>query len=115
MEDSIHPTIVFNNPTSYPLKVSGNLSNDKGYHISPEKISLTLPPHTKESQQLTVTSSTNSRLDLSKLNSIEINLTGSSQYDTVQYQLPGKKQLLLSWKYRDSQIEKCRRIGTNKF
>jgi hypothetical protein len=99
LEESIHPTILFNNPTSYPLKVSGNLSNNKGYRISPEKISLTLSPRSKESQQLKVTSSDNASLDLSKLNSIEINLTGSSQVDTVQYQLTAKKQLLLSWKY----------------
>jgi hypothetical protein len=115
LEESIHPTILFNNPTSYPLKVSGNLSNNKGYRISPEKISLTLSPRSKESQQLKVTSSDNASLDLSKLNSIEINLTGSSQYNTVQYQLPGKKQLLLSWKYLIPQLKNAGELALKNF
>jgi predicted phosphodiesterase len=115
-EKSINPTILFDNPTSYPLKIYGILSNDnKGYHISPEKISLTLQPQERGSQQLTVTSSTNSKLDLSKLHSITINLTAASQYDTVQYKLSAEKQMLLSWKYVLPELNNAEELAEANF
>lgn len=96
---SVSPVIIFNNPTPYPLKISGNLSGMAGYKISPQKIDLTVPPHTKQNQLLTLTSTADSTLDLSALPFAEISLQGAYRFDTATYELPATKRLLLDWKH----------------
>ncbi len=98
-EKSISPVIIFNNPTSYPLKIFGNLPNRANYRISPQKIDLTIPPHNKQTQQLTITSNTDSLLNLSTLPFVEVSLQGAYRFDTVTYELPATKRLLLDWKH----------------
>lgn len=98
-EESIDPFIVFQNPNTHPLKISGRLSKDKRYHIHPEMINVTIPPQSSDTQRLKVTSSSGSKMDFSKLSTIKFDLNGAYKYDTTHYELPAKKDLLLSWKY----------------
>ena len=91
------PVIFFNNPTDYPLKISGELSNLEGYTVQPGRLDLTIPPQTDRQQVLTIKPAVDSIIDLSSLPFIEIELLGSYRYDTIIYEIPALKKLLLAW------------------
>jgi len=115
VEKSIAPTIIFNNPTDYPLKISGILPDMTSYKINPHKFELTIPPHTKQNQLLTITSTGNPTLDLSTLPFIEVSLHGSYRFDTVNYELPATKRLLLDWKHDLSEQSASNTLIENQF
>ncbi len=98
-EKSLSTGIIFNNPTPYALKISGNLANTTSYKISPPKIDITIPPQTQQNQLLIITPIADSMLDLSEMSFVEISLQGIYRIDTVTYALSAKKRLLLDWKH----------------
>ena len=114
-EPSISPEIIFNNPTAFPLQVSGNFPLLPGYKISPEKIDLVIPANSRLKQTIVIRSVNNSILDLSALPFIEIKLNGAYQFDTLNYALPSKKQLNLNWKYRLHKTGNARILIHNQF
>ena len=97
-ENIVSPAIIFNNPTDYPLEVSGDLSKIKGYIVNPRRLDLIIPPQSNKQQVITIESDSGSKIDLLSLHFIEIELKGSYKYDTVVYELPLQRKLLLNWK-----------------
>ncbi len=110
-----HLKSYFNNPTAFPLQVSGNFPLLPGYKISPEKIDLVIPANSRLKQTIVIRSVNNSILDLSALPFIEIKLNGAYQFDTLNYALPSKKQLNLNWKYRLHKTGNARILIHNQF
>jgi hypothetical protein len=98
MEESVSPALIFNNPTSYPLEISGDFSNLEGYTITPRRLDLIIPPHGNKQQVITIESSGGSKIDLASLPFIEIALKGAYRYDTVVYELPLQRKLFFDWK-----------------
>lgn len=97
-EDLVSPEIIFNNPTEYPLEISGDFSNIKGYTVNPRRLDLIIPPQSSKQQVITIESASGSKIDLLSLPFIEIELKGSYKYDTVVYELPLQRKLFLNWK-----------------
>jgi predicted phosphodiesterase len=115
IEKRVTPEILFNNPTPYPLKVTGSLPTIPGYTINPEKIDLTLAPNTKKVQPVVITSSKNAAIDLSALPFINISLNGAYQYDTVNYQMPSKKRLKLEWETILPEVSNAKNVINDQF
>ncbi len=97
-EDVVSPAIIFNNPTDYPLEISGDFPNINGYTVNPQRLDLIIPPQSSKQQVITIESAGGSKIDLLSLPFIEIELKGSYKYDTVVYELPLQRKLLLNWK-----------------
>lgn len=98
-EKSVTVEIVLNNPTNYPLNVLGNLDHPVGnYHCSPERLQFTVAPNSKIIQQVEVSKTDGSLIDLTLLPFVDISLTGEYVYNQVSYSIPATKKLLLSWK-----------------
>jgi predicted phosphodiesterase len=97
-EKNIKVEVLFSNPTSSPLKVSGQLCPLKGYTIYPCAIDLTIAPNSEKVQPLILSKKDKSLIDLSSLTSLPIVLDGEYVYKGVSYKLPASKELLLSWK-----------------
>ena len=97
-ETLVSPAIIFNNPTDYPLEISGNFSSIKGYTIKPQRLDLIIPPQSNKQQVITIESASESKIDLLSLPFIEVELKGSYTYDTVVYEFPLQRKLFLNWK-----------------
>jgi hypothetical protein len=97
-ENVVSPAIIFNNPTDYPLEISGDFSNINGYTVNPQRLDLIIPPQSNKQQVITIESASGSKIDLLSLPFIEIELKGSYKYDTVVYELPLQRKLFLNWK-----------------
>ncbi len=104
-EKNITAEIVFNNPTLYPLKVSGNLCGQTVYRVTPCDIALKIAPNSKVTQPITIFRSDKSVIDISQLSSFNISLNGEYNYKGTSYQLPASKKLLLSWKLVPSSLK----------
>ncbi|MEN8229651.1 MAG: metallophosphoesterase [Bacteroidota bacterium] len=115
VEDSVTPSILFNNPLDYPLKISGSLSNLDGYVIEPHSIDLLIPSHGEREQSITIKSTSGSGIDLSLLPFIEIELLGSYNYDTIVYEIPAHKKLLLSWKHLLPELTSAEKVARAQF
>ncbi len=96
---SVVAEIVLNNPTDFPLKISGN-PNRPGTTviIHPAVLEMTLPPQTKRKQKIVLTNKNGSAIDLAKLPYVDISLRGEFHYNETTYSLAANKKLLLSWK-----------------
>ena len=114
-ERSVSPEIFFENPTSYPLTVTGSLPNLPGYKISPENINITLPAKSKKTQTITIASIDRSNIDLAALPFIDIQLQGIYQLEKDIYQLPSKKRLLLDWRHQLPEIPNAKKIAEDQF
>lgn len=96
---SVAAEILLNNPTDFPLKVSGNLNHPgSAIVIHPSVLEITLPPQTKKQQQVVLTGKNGAAIDLEKFPYVDISLQGEYHYDETFYSLPANKKLLLSWK-----------------
>ena len=115
VEDSVTPVIIFNNPSNYPLKISGNFSNIEGFTIEPQSVDLIIPPNSEKKQSLTIKSDNESKIDLSLLPFIEIELMGSYNYKEEVYELPARKRLLLNWKYILPELSSAKKIASVQF
>lgn len=114
-EKNITAEIVLNNPTLYPLKVSGNFCNQSGYNFTPCNIVLTLAPNSKIIQPVTISKTDNLFIDLAQLSSVDISLNGEYIYKGTSYMLPANKKLLLSWKLIPSLLKESGKIKKNNF
>lgn len=99
MEKELNLNIQFNNPTAYPLDVTGKLLHDL-YQITPEIVKITIPANSVRNQSIKIHSKNNQLIDLAKLTSIDLTLNGSYTFDSFKYEIPAQKQLLTSWKYQ---------------
>ena len=99
MEKELTLNIEFNNPTAYPLYVSGRLFNDL-YQVSPEILEVKIPSNEKTNQVIKIQPKNNQTIDLANLTSIDLTLIGSYIFESFKYEIPNKKQLLISWKYQ---------------
>ncbi len=115
VEDSVNPVIVFNNPLDYPLKISGALPVLKGYIIEPQRIDQLIPPHGEKEQSITIKSAGESGINLSLLPFLDIVLLGSYHYDTIAYELPAHKKLLLNWKYPLPELTNAEKMMSAQF
>ena len=115
MEESVRPVIIFNNPTSYPLEISGDLSNLEGYTVAPRRLDLIIPPQSNKQQVITIESAGGSKIDLSSLPFIEIELKGSYQYDTIVYELPLQRKLFFDWKHNLPELSNAEKIMSTHF
>lgn len=114
-ERSISPQIFFSNPTSYPLVITGSLPKVNGYEITPVTLNITLPPKTKKTQLLTISSTDNTDVDLSMLRYIDFGLYGTYQLGKDTFQLPSKKRLALDWQQILPMISNAKRIADDQF
>ncbi len=96
---SLTPTIIFNNPTNYPLKISGDLSNMVNHTTQPQEINLVIPPKGNKQQMITIESADESKIDLAELPFIEIELLGSYIYEGIVYEIPARKKIFPDWKH----------------
>ena len=92
------PAIIFHNPTDYPLEISGDFSSINGYTIKPQRLDLIIPPQSNKQQVITIESAIESKIDLSSLPFVEVELKASYTYDTVVYEFPLQRKLFLQWK-----------------
>lgn len=104
-EKSISAEVLLNNPTAYPLKVSGNLCGQMGYHINPCDINLTIAPNSKQALSLMISKTDASLMDMGNLPFLDIILDGEYQFNGTNYKLPASKKLLLSWKLTPSLLK----------
>ena len=114
-EKNIKAELVFSNPTSTPLNVSGQLCRLNGYVISPCVINTTVAPNSKIVQPMTISKADKSLLDISKLPALDIVLNGEYVYKGINYKLPASKKLLLSWKLVPSIMKRTTGAATNTF
>jgi predicted phosphodiesterase len=114
-ERSVSPEMIFSNPTSYPLIITGSLPKINGYMVTPGNLNITLPPKTKKTQFLTISSTDNTDVDLSILPYIDIELYGTYQLGKDTFQLPSKKRLSLDWQHVLSMILNAKKIADDQF
>ena len=114
-EETISPAITFNNPTDYPLSISGELPNSGIYRSRPQRLDLIIPPQSNKQQVITINSATKSQIDLASLPFIEFELTGSYTYDTVVYEIPVQRKLFLTWKYILPEESNAEKIMSRQF
>jgi predicted phosphodiesterase len=114
-ERSVSPEMIFSNPTSYPLIITGSLPKINGYMVTPGNLNITLPPKTKKTQFLTISSTDNTDVDLSILPYIDIELYGTYQLGKDTFQLPSKKRLSLDWQHVLPMILNAKKIADDQF
>ena len=68
------PAIIFHNPTDYPLEISGDFSSIKDYTIKSQRLDLLIPPQSNKQQVIIIESANESKIDLSSLPFIEVEL-----------------------------------------
>ncbi|HYK76465.1 MAG TPA: metallophosphoesterase [Daejeonella sp.] len=105
-EKNITAEILLDNPTACPLKVTGQLGAQKELSFSPSLIDITIAPHSKVVQPVLLSMKDQSELDIARLPSIDISLSGEYLYNGISYMLPTTKKLLLSWKMIPSLLKK---------
>ncbi len=91
--------LLLENPTPYPLSVSGKLPGTKQYQIKPDSISLVIGPGKQIMRAIEISGRNGALIDLRYLSSVNITLRGEYEYKDKSYSLPANKKLLLSWKY----------------
>lgn len=114
-EKSVSPGIIFYNPTSSPLRITGNLPRIDGYIISPDHIDTIIPPKTKKVQTVTITSLNKNDVDLSMLPFVDIELNGTYILGKDTFQLPSKQRLVLDWKHQLPAIVNAKKIADDQF
>ncbi len=97
-ETLVTPVLIFKNPTDYSLEISLDVPSIKDYTIKPQRLDLIIPPQSNKEQVMTIESACESKIDLLSLPFIELELKGSYTYDTIVYELPLQRKLLLNWK-----------------
>ncbi|HEC42926.1 MAG TPA: hypothetical protein ENI20_08885 [Bacteroides sp.] len=97
--ETLSPSITFNNPTDYPLKISGDFPQTASFTSNPQKLDVIIPPQSTKKQMITITSASNSKIDLASLPFIELELSGSYTYDAVVYEIPAHRKMYLNWKH----------------
>ena len=91
--------VQFNNPTAYPLYVTGKLLHIL-YKITPETVKIVVPANGTRNEALKIQSKNNQTIDLAKLSTLDLKLSGSYTFDSFKYEIPTQRQLLISWKYQ---------------
>jgi len=114
-EKSVTSEIIFSNPAPSPITISGNLPKIPGYTISPATINMDLAPGSKKNQQVTITATDKSDIDISMLPKMDIELNGTYIYGADTFQLPSKKRMKLEWQYRLPQIANAQKIANDQF
>jgi predicted phosphodiesterase len=115
IEETVSPVIIFNNPTIYPLTVSGDLPNSDSYTAKPQRLDLIISPQSNKQQVIIIESASDSKIDLSSLPFIEIELMGSYKYDTIVYELPIQRKLFIDWKHILPELSNAEKIMNAKF
>ncbi|MFI5128420.1 MAG: metallophosphoesterase family protein [Chitinophagales bacterium] len=97
-EKALTAEIKLDNPTDYPLKVTGQLCDKKQYLVTPCEINAIVEPHQTITQPITISKKDNSLVDLADLPFVDISLMGEYSYKNTSYSITANKRLLLSWK-----------------
>lgn len=115
MEKRITAEIILQNPTDYPLKITGQLSNQKQLSFSPNSIDTTLAPKSEVVQKIVISKADKSMIDLAEMPFVDISLNGEYVYNNIRYMLPATKKMLLSWKLIPALIKKKDQAKSNLF
>lgn len=115
-EKKVDAELIFNNPTNYPLKITGNLNKHiTAYRIEPASVDMVIAPQKKIAQPITISKKDGSLIDLALLPSVDIELTGEYEYNKTKYSIPAEKKLLLSWKLIPAQLSKEKNVNANLY
>lgn len=95
---SVSVEVKLNNPTDFPVTITGAQLEQGLYKLHPAGIKRVLEPRQQLIQQFALTRKDGQLIDLAALPSVEIPLRATYTYDGYSYSLPASKPLLLSWK-----------------